>query len=707
MKQKNKAVTLHEVRLLFENKFPELLAGAVDSPDEASFRQKIDAYLSDASWNAEGGRVVRRLLEYDGRVIHELSVGEDVKVETLALLWRFLSGRIGEDEISPDFALELYHQFSRLHDGPSGVPEKEDVLRWMRRWPDGLNEQVRAIREANKERIMALLVRKIEHRPASSGRYVFPEGCSEAEKLGWVSRWWGEARFHLSMAVKSATELNRMLDGTLSGETLRIYQQAQEKGIPVFVTPYYLSLLNPTGKGYDDAAIRSYVIYSSRLVETFGGIRAWEREDIVEEGKPNVAGWLLPGGHNIHRRYPEVAILIPDTMGRACGGLCASCQRMYDFQSRRLNFELEKLKPKENWNTRLRKLMDYFEHDTQIRDILITGGDALMSRNATLRNILDAVCKMAVRKRQANLSRPDGEKYAELQRVRLGTRLPVYLPMRVDDELLDILRDFRQKAVEAGITQLFVQTHFQSPLEVTPESREAIRRILSTGWAVTNQLVYNVAASRRGHTAKLRKVLNSLGVICYYTFTVKGFEENYEVFAPNARSLQESAEEKAWGRLAPEAEHDFLESLDGAPNKAVAVRQFCAAHDVPFLATDRSVLNLPGIGKSMSFALVGVDAKGRRILRFDHDRTRRHSPIIDRVHEVYIRENKPVYRYLLQLQDMGEDMGEYETLWAYTEGETERRFPFFEYPVPDFSVTSRYTNLDVGEDEVRDLRPDW
>lgn len=707
MKQKNKAVTLHEVRLLFENKFPELLAGAVDSPDEASFRQKIDAYLSDASWNAEGVRVVRRLLEYDGRVVHELSVGEDVKVETLALLWRFLSGRIGEDEISPDFALELYHQFSRLHTAPSGVPEKEDVLRWMRRWPDGLNEQVRAIREANKERIMALLVRKIEHRPASSGRYVFPEGCNEAEKLGWVRRWWGEARFHLSMAVKSAAELNRMLDGTLSGETLRIYQQAQEKGIPVFVTPYYLSLLNPTGKGYDDAAIRSYVIYSSRLVETFGGIRAWEREDIVEEGKPNVAGWLLPGGHNIHRRYPEVAILIPDTMGRACGGLCASCQRMYDFQSRRLNFELEKLKPKENWNTRLRKLMDYFEHDTQIRDILITGGDALMSRNATLRNILDAVCKMAVRKRQANLSRPDGEKYAELQRVRLGTRLPVYLPMRVDDELLDILRDFRQKAAEAGITQLFVQTHFQSPLEVTPESREAIRRILSTGWAVTNQLVYNVAASRRGHTAKLRKVLNSLGVICYYTFTVKGFEENYEVFAPNARSLQESAEEKAWGRLVPEAEHDFLESLDGAPNKAVAVRQFCAAHDVPFLATDRSVLNLPGIGKSMSFALVGVDAKGRRILRFDHDRTRRHSPIIDRVHEVYIRENKPVYRYLLQLQDMGEDMGEYETLWAYTEGKTERRFPFFEYPVPDFSVTSRYTNLDVGEDEVRDLRPDW
>ena len=54
-----------------------------------------------------------------------------------------------------------------------------------------------------------------------------------------------------------------------------------------------------------------------------GQIRAWEREDVVEAGRPNAAGWLLPDGHNIHRRYPEVAILIPDTMGRACGGLCA------------------------------------------------------------------------------------------------------------------------------------------------------------------------------------------------------------------------------------------------------------------------------------------------------------------------------------------------------------------------------------------------
>ena len=708
MKQKKMlALTLSQLEQLYRHELPELVSIAVQSDDAEAFKANLTEYIAGhPEVDSEAGKQIRLLIEFDGQEVHELSIGEQLPIATLSMLHSFLTGQ-WEEETETDLFIDLFQQFKRLHQPAPTLPSAQKIKTLTERWPSGLDEDVQHIRAKNKERILHALVQKIEHRKNPASRFHFEEGLSYEEKFNLVSEWWNDFRFHLAMAVKSPTELNRLLGNSLSAETMYLLSKARKKGMPFFATPYYLSLLNCTGSGYDDEALRSYILYSPQLVETYGQIRAWEREDIVEPGKPNAAGWLLPDGHNIHRRYPEVAILIPDTMGRACGGLCASCQRMYDFQSRRLNFELEKLKPKENWNTRLRKLMDYFEHDTQIRDILITGGDALMSRNATLRNILDAVCKMAVRKRQANLSRPDGEKYAELQRVRLGTRLPVYLPMRVDDELLDILRDFRQKAVEAGITQLFVQTHFQSPLEVTPESREAIRRILSTGWAVTNQLVYNVAASRRGHTAKLRKVLNSLGVICYYTFTVKGFEENYEVFAPNARSLQESAEEKAWGRLAPEAEHDFLESLDGAPNKAVAVRQFCAAHDVPFLATDRSVLNLPGIGKSMSFALVGVDAKGRRILRFDHDRTRRHSPIIDRVHEVYIRENKPVYRYLLQLQDMGEDMGEYETLWAYTEGETERRFPFFEYPVPDFSVTGRYTNLDVGEGEVRDLRPDW
>ena len=69
---------------------------------------------------------------------------------------------------------------------------------------------------------------------------------------------------------------------------------------------------------------------------------------------------------------------------------------------------------------KLRRLMTYFEEDTQLRDILITGGDALMSQNKTLQNILDAVYRMAARKQRANLERPEGEKYAELQAGTVG-----------------------------------------------------------------------------------------------------------------------------------------------------------------------------------------------------------------------------------------------------------------------------------------------
>lgn len=696
MKQKNKMLSTHGIKTLFETRLTQLTSLASESQDETAFKNKLNDYLlSGPIYNPAAARQIKRLIDNDGKTIYEASTEQEIKIETISLLWKFLTNSIINEEISVDLWIDLYHQFDRLYHEEEELPDEKQVQQWMKRWPSGLNEDVRAIRRQNKERIISLLIQKIENRHAPSSRYLFPEGSTEEDKRQLVCQWWNEARFHLAMAIKSPTELNRMLGNSLSEETLQLYHKARKKGMPVFITPYYLSLLNPTGKGYDDTAIRSYILYSPQLVETYGNIHAWEKEDAVEDGKPNAAGWLLPDGHNIHRRYPDVAILIPDSMGRACGGLCASCQRMYDFQSERLNFNFEELKPKESWDKRLRKLMEYFENDTQLRDILITGGDALMSQNKTLRNILEAVYKMAVRKRNANLHRAEGEKYAELQRVRLGSRLPVYLPMRINDELLDILREFKEKASAVGVRQFLIQTHFQTPLEVTPEAREAIRKILAAGWTITNQLVYNVAASRRGHTAKLRKVLKGLGVLCYYTFSVKGFEENYAVFTPNSRSLQEKEEEKRWGKLSAEQEKEFLNLLRNSKDRAAAVQRFCTFHQIPFVATDRSVLNLPGIGKSMTFVTIGMTKEGKRILEFDHDPTRQHSPIIHQMEKIYIKENKSIWQYMLQLQEMGEKKEEYASLWKYMEGETEHRFPLYNYPDPGFRITEKYSHLSV------------
>ena len=708
MKQKKMLVlTFSQLKQIYNQEIPELVEMAVKSPTVEDFKAGLLMYLDACEvvneTAKEAREQIRLLLHYDGQDVHELSTGQDMSVQTIRLLYQFLTERLENIEMPTDLFIELFQLFKRLQGETVPLPSPQRIKSRNDRWATGLDEEVREERDENKERMLHLLIQKIENRKSKpSVRFHFEEGMSYEEKYELVSKWWNDFRFHLSMAVKSPAELNRFLGNSLSSETMYLLNRARKKGMPFFATPYYLSLLNITGYGYNDDAIRSYILYSPRLVETYGNIRAWEKEDIVEEGKPNAAGWLLPDGHNIHRRYPEVAILIPDTMGRACGGLCASCQRMYDFQSERLNFEFETLRPKEAWDSKLRRLMTYFEKDTQLRDILITGGDALMSQNKTLRNILEAVYRMAVRKQRANLERPEGEKYAELQRVRLGSRLLAYLPMRINDELIDILREFKEKASAIGVKQFIIQTHFQTPLEVTPEAKEAIRKILSAGWIITNQLVYTVAASRRGHTTRLRQVLNSLGVVCYYTFSVKGFNENYAVFAPNSRSMQEQQEEKIYGQMNPEQAEELYKLLetkvDTEEKEDVArqIRRFMRKHHLPFLATDRSVLNLPAIGKSMTFQLVGLTEEGKRILRFEHDSTRHHSPIIDQMGQIYIVENKSLAAYLRQLGKMGEDPEDYASIWSYTKGETEPRFSLYEYPDFPFRITNKMSNLGIN-----------
>lgn len=686
------SLTLLQLRNLFENQFPFLIPIANQSESEEIFKELLRAYISGHFYsNQEVSRQILLLIDYDGRNIYEYSVGEQIKVDTISLLFHFLKGDGENNGATRDVLIDLYFQFLRFYEKDK---EAEPNRNMMHRWATGLQPHVMEVRMANKERMVHLLIQKMETKRHSSQHFHFTEGMSYEEKYEQVKIWWDDFRFQLSMAVKTPSELNRFLDNSLSSDTMYTLYTAYKKGIPFFATPYYLSLLDTTQYEYNDETIRSYIIYTPSLVEAFGHIKAWEKEDIVENGKPNAAGWLLPDGHNIHRRYPEVAIMIPDTMGRACGGLCASCQRMYDFQSRHLNFEFDKLRPKEAWNQKMHRLMRYFEEDTQLRDILITGGDALMSQNKTLKNILDAVYHTACRKRKANEERADGEKYAELQRIRLGTRLPVYLPMRVDDELVEILKTFREKALKVGIKQFFVQTHFQSPLEVTPEAKEAVRKILSAGWTITNQLVYTVAASRRGHTAKLRETLNSIGVICYYTFSVKGFDENHAMFTPNSRSMQEQQEEKVPGKLSERQIGELMTCMNDPDGySASKIRTFLKKHHLPFLATDRNVLNLPAIGKSMTFKTVGMTARGKRILRFEYDHTRRHSPVINSTGDIYIVENKSIASYLRQLQAMHENIEDYKSIWNYTESKTEPRFKLYEYPNYNFKVTDTISNI--------------
>jgi len=642
-----------------------------------------------------------RILDYidnAGREVEDLNLhGEPVIINPFQILWLGAKAGIGGGHYN--FYMDMLKLFRQLNDelpGPQADPEL--IRTWMDRHPTGLDERVIEARKHNRNRIINVFIKKMNEGTLSDPTFKFDEGMTEKEKYFKMLEWWDDRLFHLRFAIREPGLLNECLDFSLSKETMEVLDEGIKAGIPIFINPYYLSLLIihvpdiPIGA---DLPIRDYVFNSRELVREFGKIPAWEKEDVVEPGKPNAAGWLLPSHYNIHRRYPEVAILIPDTVGRACGGLCVSCQRMFDFQNGNLNFDLRSLKPEGSWWERLEGLMKYFEEDSQLRDILITGGDALMSSDKSLKRILDAIYQMALNKIESNKLRKDGEKYAEMLRVRIGTRLPVYLPQRMTSELQEILAEFKDKASKIGFRQFVIQTHFESAMEITPEVVKGIKTLLDAGWIVTNQQVFTSAASRRGHTGNLRKALNDIGVLPYYTFSVKGYLENYNNFATNARAMQEQAEEKIIGTIPADLYPDIARLPDDPEHMVEKLKKLREKTGAPFLATDRNVLNLPGVGKSLTFRVIGITRYGRRILEFDHDHNRVHSPIIEKMGKIVIVESKPIEELINQYIRMGEDPAEYLSVFGYSLGETEMRMPVYEYPSYSFQNTDKITNIEI------------
>ncbi|MDX2442849.1 MAG: KamA family protein [Bacteroidales bacterium] len=642
-----------------------------------------------------------RILDYikhAGEGYEDMNLGGKVAINNpLRTLW--LAIKTGNGQGTPDFFDDMLHLFRQLSGKHLRTkPSSDKTTEWISRFSTGLDNEIVAMRERNRNRIIQIIVHKIDEGQIKSKKFKFKEEHSLKEKIELVNDWWKDHTFHLKMAIRSADELNEFLSNTLNAKTLATLKSAEKTGIPFFINPYYLSLINtehPDYKQNSDQTIRDYIFVNEELIEEFGQIIAWEKEDVVRPNLPNAAGWILPEGNSLHRRYPEAAIFIPKTMGRSCGGLCVSCQRMYDFQSGNFNFNLKKLEPHISWTNYLQMVMDYFRNDSQLRDILITGGDAFMSSDTSIKIILDHVYDMALDKIKDNKNRPEGEKYAEMVRVRLGTRLPVYLPQRFTPTLIKILKEFKQKASKIGLKQFIIQTHFVSALEITPDTKQAIQKLISSGWMVTNQVVFTTAASRRGHTSTLRKVLNDIGILTYYTFQVKGHRENKFNFTPIARSVQEQVEEKSMGNIPNAMFPEIQRLLFNEENMVKEIIKVRKQHGLPFLATDRNVLNMPGVGKSLTFRVIGLTDDGRRILEFEHDLNRNHSPIIEKMGKVVVIESKSITQYLRQLKDMGESIKEYQSIYGYSMGETEDRMPLYEYSEYNYKVTSKITNLSI------------
>lgn len=205
---------------------------------------------------------------------------------------------------------------------------------------------------------------------------------------------------------------------------------------PLLISPYYLSLIDPLDP---EDPIKKQAIPTIDELFDETGVR-----DPLEEEEDEVAPGLV-------HRYPDRALLITTNF---CTTYCRHCTR------KRLLGKGGTIKIYKEFG----RVLDYLREHSEITDIILSGGDPLTLPLPKLKFILDGL-----------------KTIPSIEVVRIGSRVPVTLPMRLfDEELLSLLSryDF-----------LWLNTHFNHPKEITEYSRKAILNLLRCGIPVNNQTV--------------------------------------------------------------------------------------------------------------------------------------------------------------------------------------------------------------------------
>mgnify|MGYP002813303838 CR=1 FL=1 len=154
--------------------------------------------------------------------------------------------------------------------------------------------------------------------------------------------------------------------------------------------------------------------------------------------------------HGLTHRYPDrVLFLITDM----CANYCRHCTR------RRLAGQEDHARDKASIDAAIK----YIKEHEEIRDVLLSGGDPLLVSDAFLEDIIKRL-----------------KAIDHVEIVRLGSRTPVTLPMRITPELCKMLAKYHP---------MWLNTHFDHPREITPESKAAVERLADHGIPVGNQTV--------------------------------------------------------------------------------------------------------------------------------------------------------------------------------------------------------------------------
>lgn len=472
--------------------------------------------------------------------------------------------------------ISYMHKFVKQAKGREAAIARSDYLdiignfveNLMTRYPDGLQAEVIKRREKNKNRILKVL---------------------NASADDWYSYKW-----QFKNVIRNLKQAEKLI--SLSDEEKENIEYAEKNHIPFGITPYYASLMDYNLQNRFDSMIRAQVIPPKKYLEEMSKCsdkKACSFDFMLEHDTSPI--------DLITRRYPAISIFKPYN---ACPQICVYCQRNWEIEG---PFASNALATKEKLNSAIAWLKKH----NSIKEVLITGGDPLTLTDSVLKKILDKIADID-----------------HIERIRIGSRIPVTVPMRITEKLADLLGSYRLP----GRREVCLVTHVEHPYEITFDLINSVNLISMRGIPVYNQLVYTFYVSRRFEAAKLRMMLRLAGIDPYYTFLPKGKEETRNYRLPIARLMQEQQEET---RLLP-----------------------------GLARTDEPVFNVPGQGKNYLRALqhrdlISVLPDGSRVYEF-HPWEKQIASF-----DTYISKDVPILEYLQNLENIGEDVDDYETIWYY------------------------------------------
>ncbi len=272
-------------------------------------------------------------------------------------------------------------------------------------------------------------------------------------------------------------------------------RRALEGGFPISITPYYLSLCD---REDPSCPIRLQCVPRIEEAREVPG----DLRDPLGEEAHEVAPHLV-------RRYPDRVLLIATDR---CSVYCRFCTRSRMVGQGGGSRSLDALGP----------AFAYIEAHPEVRDVIVSGGDPLVGSDDRLRAILERLAAIE-----------------SVLTVRVATRAPVTLPMRVDGALCRALR---------AHPSVWIMTHFNSPKELTPAAREACATLVDAGLPVMTQTVLLRGVNDRAETLEaLFRGLVRARVRPYYLLQADPVRGTAHLRTPIATG--EAIMEKLQGRL--------------------------------------------------------------------------------------------------------------------------------------------------------------